>query len=186
VQRLALRVDMKCHFTYTRDGKNGHFGNAVLSKHDLQLVAEGPLPQRRDEARAVQLLKVVANNLEFHLINTHLSVRARERRAQVRALLGAEWLTRAGTDLPLVVCGDFNASPFSSVYRRLARSLVDVQGGAFAGRGTWPSRFPFWRIDHMFVTPSIAIRSCTVLKADAARTASDHLPLLAVLGFDQG
>lgn len=185
IERLALRVDMKCHFTFTRDGKNGHFGNAVLSKHDLQLIAEGPLPKRRDEGRAVQLLKVVANGLQFHLINTHLSVNARERRAQVRALLGAEWLTRAGTDIPLVICGDFNASPFSSVYRKLARSLVDVQGGAFAGRGTWPSRFPFWRIDHMFVTPSLAIRRCAVLNEDVARTASDHLPLLAVLGFDQ-
>jgi endonuclease/exonuclease/phosphatase family metal-dependent hydrolase len=185
VERLALRVDMKCHFTFTRDGKNGHFGNAVLSKHDLQLIAEGPLPRQRDEARAVQLLKVVASDFEFHLINTHLSIKARERRAQVRALLGAEWLARAGTDIPLVVCGDFNASPFSGVYRKLARSLVDVQGGVFSSRGTWPSRFPFWRIDHMFVTPSIAIRSCTVLTAEAARTASDHLPLMAVLGFDE-
>src|SRR3954451_16293496 len=67
IERLALRVDMKCHFTITRDGKNGHFGNAVLSKHDLQLIAEGPLPKRRDEGRAVQLLKVVANGLQFHL-----------------------------------------------------------------------------------------------------------------------
>lgn len=186
VERLALRVGMTCHFTFTRDGKNGHFGNAVLSKHDLHLVAEGPLPRRRDEARAVQLLKVVAKDLQFHLINTHLSISGRERRLQVQALLGAEWSTKAGTDLPLVICGDFNASPFSSVYRRLSKSLVDVQGGLFASRGTWPSRFPFWRIDHMFVTPSIAVQSCVVLDREGARTASDHLPLMAELVFHGG
>jgi len=184
VERLALRVGMKCHFTYTRDGKNGHFGNAVLSKHDLHLVAEGPLPRRRDEARAVQLLKVAADDVSFHLINTHLSVIGRERKLQVQALLGAEWSTKAGAELPLVVCGDFNASPFSSVYRKLSRSMHDVQGGVFASRGTWPSRFPFWRIDHMFVTPSIAVRSFRVLDREGARTASDHLPLLAELVFD--
>jgi endonuclease/exonuclease/phosphatase family metal-dependent hydrolase len=184
VERLARRVGMTCHFTYTRDGKNGHFGNAVLSKHDLHLVAEGPLPRRRDEARAVQLLKVVAADLQFHLINTHLSISGRERRLQVQALLGAEWATKAGTDLPLVVCGDFNASPFSRVYRELSKSLVDAQGGIFASRGTWPSRFPFWRIDHLFVTPSISVRNCVVFDRDGARTASDHLPLLAELLFD--
>lgn len=35
VERLAARVGMQCHFTVTRAGKNGHFGNAVLSKHEL-------------------------------------------------------------------------------------------------------------------------------------------------------
>ncbi len=186
VERLAARVGMRCHFTFTRDGKNGHFGNAVLSKHELQLVAEGALPRRRDEARAAQLLRVVSDELQFHLINTHLSVSLRERGAQVRALIGAEWLSKAGAEIPLVVCGDLNASPFSGVYRKLCRTLTDVQGGAFSGRGTWPSRFPFWRIDHMFVTPSISVRSCTVFDAGGARVASDHLPLLAVLGFNEG
>ncbi|HEX2872165.1 MAG TPA: endonuclease/exonuclease/phosphatase family protein [Polyangiaceae bacterium] len=184
IERLARRLGMSVHFTFTRDGKNGHFGNAVLSKHDLQLVAEGPLPRRRDEARAVQLLQVAAGNLQFHLINTHLSVSGRERKLQVQALLGAEWVAKAGTDLPLVICGDFNASPFSGVYRKLTQSLLDVQGGLFASRGTWPSRFPFWRIDHMFVSPSIAVQRCVVLDRRAARTASDHLPLLAELVFD--
>ena len=185
VERLARRVAMSVHFTYTRDGKNGHFGNAVLSKHDLQLVAEGPLPRRRDEGRAVQLLQVSAGQLRFHLINTHLSVSGRERKLQVQALLGAEWMAKAGTDLPLVLCGDFNASPFSGVYRKLSQSLVDVQGGIFDSRGTWPSRFPFWRIDHMFVTPSISVQRCVVLDRGGARTASDHLPLLAELLFSE-
>lgn len=183
VERLAARVGMSCHFTFARHGKNGHFGNAVLSRHHLQLVVEGPLPNRRDETRAAQLLRVTADDLQFHLINTHLSVRARERKAQVQALVGAEWLARAGSQLPLVVCGDFNALPFSSVFRKLSGALMDVQRGQNRRGGTWPSRFPFLRIDHMFVSPSVSVLSCAVLRLPMARFASDHLPLLAVLAF---
>lgn len=183
IQWLATRLGMRCHFTFTRDGKNGHFGNAVLTKHDLQLVAEGTLPHRHDEARAAQLLKVVASDFDLHLINTHLSIRAGERRAQIHALLGAEWLQKAGTQIPLVVCGDFNALPFSAVYRALGRSLVDVQCSNGRRRGTWPSRLPFLRIDHMFVAPTVSVLSCAVMDGDVTKNASDHLPLFAVLAF---
>jgi endonuclease/exonuclease/phosphatase family metal-dependent hydrolase len=185
VERLAARVGMRCHFTFARHGKNGHFGNAVLSKHELQLVVEGPLPNRRDESRAAQLLRVIADDRQFHLINTHLSVQARERRTQVQALTGAEWLLRAGSQIPLVVCGDFNALPFSSVFRQLSRALRDVQRDQSPRQATWPSRFPFLRIDHMFVSPSVSVLSCAVLAVPMARLASDHLPLLAVLEFSE-
>jgi endonuclease/exonuclease/phosphatase family metal-dependent hydrolase len=181
VEKLARRLGMRCHFTRTRDGKGGSFGNAVLSTHALELVAEGTLPQRRDEARAVQWVKIVSPNFQLHLMNTHLSVRLAERRAQVQALLGAEWVVQAGSDVPLIVCGDLNASPYSSVYRRLSRDLVDAQCGSSRRRGTWPSRLPFWCIDHIFVSPSLRVHSCGVLRHGLARAASDHLPVLAEL-----
>ncbi len=181
VERLAQRLKMRCHFTFTRDGKGGHFGNAVLTPHDLQLVAEGFLPRRRDEARAVQWLKVVAPHFQLQLMNTHLSVQVRERSAQIRALLGAEWLVRAQDELPLVVCGDFNSSPLSGVYRKLRRHLQDVQCGSPHRLSTWPSRLPFWRIDHMFVSRGISVRGAEVIRTSLARRASDHLPLVAEL-----
>ena len=179
VQRLAERLGMRCHFTFTRDGKRGHFGNAVLTPYDLELVAEGFLPRRRDEARAVQWLKVLGPHFQLQLMNTHLSVQMWERRAQVDALLGVEWLVRAQADLPLVVCGDFNASPFSRVHRRLSRDLVDVQCGSLRRLATWPARLPFLRIDHMFVNRALLVRSAGVVEVGFSRVASDHLPLLA-------
>jgi endonuclease/exonuclease/phosphatase family metal-dependent hydrolase len=186
IEQLAKRLGMGCHFTFTREGKRGRFGNAVLTAHPFRLVAEGMLPRRRDEARAVQWLTVVAPGFEIQLMNTHLSVRLRERRAQIQALLGAEWAVQALQGLPLVICGDLNASPFSGVYRQLRRDLRDVQRGQPRTRATWPSRLPFWRIDHMFVSPQIAVRDVTVLNGGLSRTASDHLPLLAELALSQG
>lgn len=178
---LARRLQMRFHFTHTRDGKRGHFGNAVLTPYDLTLVAEGMLPRRRDEARAVQWLKVVSPHFQLQLMNTHLSVKLRERRAQVEALLGAEWLVRAAREQALVVCGDFNSSPLSRVYRRLSRDLQDVQSRSARRLATWPARMPFWRIDHLFVSRGIAVQTARVVDDGLARTASDHLPLLAEL-----
>ena len=183
---LAQRLAMRCHFTLTRPGRGGgHFGNAVLSRHDFELVAEGSLPHRGGEPRAVQWLRVRTAAREFHLMNTHLGIHFWERYFQVRALLGAEWLIRAGTDLPLVVCGDFNATTLSPVYRALARDLRDVRAGERRlRRGTWPSSRPLLAIDHMFVSPEFRVRSCSVVRDAVTRRASDHLPLLAVLEWD--
>jgi endonuclease/exonuclease/phosphatase family metal-dependent hydrolase len=183
VEKLAKRLGMRCHFTRTRDAKGGSFGNAVLSSHAFELVAEGTLPRRRDEARAVQWLKIVSPAFQLHLMNTHLSVRLSERRAQVQALLGVEWVVQAGTELPLIVCGDLNASPYSSVYRRLRRNLVDARCGSSRRGGTWPSRLPFWCLDHIFVSPSLRVQSSEVLSAGLARSASDHLPVVAELAL---
>lgn len=183
IERLAARLGMGCHFTVTREGQRGRFGNAVLTAHPFQLVAEGLLPSRRDEARAVQWLKVVGPTFQVQLMNTHLSVSLRERRAQIRALLGAEWMVQALQGLPLVICGDLNASPWSGVYRQLSRDLRDVQLGRAQHRATWPSWLPFWRIDHMFVSPDIAVLDARVIRDGFSRTASDHLPLLAELSI---
>jgi endonuclease/exonuclease/phosphatase family metal-dependent hydrolase len=181
IERVAERLGMRCHFTFAREGKNGHFGNAVLSPYALRLIAEGPLPRHRDEGRAVQWLEVAAETFKVQLINTHLSIRRNERRRQVSALLGAEWMAKAEKQVPLVVCGDLNASPLSGVYRTLGRELVDVQRGRPGRRATWPSRMPFWRIDHMFVGPGIEVSACAVVDDRLARSASDHLPLVADL-----
>jgi endonuclease/exonuclease/phosphatase family metal-dependent hydrolase len=91
---------------------------------------------------------------------------------------------RAGTALPVVVCGDFNATPVSPVYRALARGLRDVRVGVRRKVGTWPSARPLLRIDHMFVSPEIRVLSCEVLQTAESRVASDHLPLVA--GLDWG
>lgn len=182
IERLAQRLGMHSHFTFTREGKNGRFGNAVLTHHEFQLVAEGMLPRRSGEARAVQWLDVSTPGYRLQLMNTHLSLNWWERRSQVRALLGAEWMVRAMQGLPLVICGDFNASPLSSIYRRLRRDLRDVQCGS-PRRATWPAWLPFWRIDHMFVSPDIAVRGCQVPAEGFSTRASDHLPLIAELSL---
>lgn len=183
---LARRLNMQAHFTCAMTWGGGQYGNAVLSQHPFQLHGEGCLPSTGGETRAVQWLRLSWAGRDVHFLNTHLSVRHRERVRQVEALLGAEWIARAEQDKPLILCGDFNASPLSPVYRQLAARLVDVQRAtARKERATWPSRLPFWRIDHVFTSRSIRVRGCEVLRDPVARRASDHLPLVVDLAVPE-
>lgn len=116
------------------------------------------------------------------MINTHLGLLARERRMQVEALLGPDWL--GSLDNPRVVlCGDFNAGPRSPVCRRLGARLRDAQM-ELTGRppaATWFGRWPLGRIDHIFVGEGLRVVDAMVLSTELDKTASDHLPLLADL-----
>ena len=179
---LAERLSMFVHFTAARRCDEGHYGNAILSRHPLSVMSEGNLARRSGEQRAVQWVKVSIGELEINVMNTHLSVQFRERLLQIQQLLGAEWIAKSEGHLPLVVCGDLNSSRFSPVYRGLRRDLVDAQraNGARAV-ATWPSRRPLFRIDHLFTSRSIAVLRCEVPRDRLTMLASDHLPLLAEL-----
>jgi endonuclease/exonuclease/phosphatase family metal-dependent hydrolase len=75
-----------------------------------------------------------------------------------------------------------NSSQFSPVYRRLRRDLLDVQRTqGTRAQPTWPSRWPLFRIDHVFASPSLSVSHCEVRRDALSRLASDHLPVLAEL-----
>ncbi len=78
-------------------------------------------------------------------------------------------------------CGDFNATPDASVYRLLCDRLLDAQRvlKAHRPRATWMGRYPFHRIDHVFVSSGIDILGLRVPQTGLDTIASDHLPLIA-------
>jgi endonuclease/exonuclease/phosphatase family metal-dependent hydrolase len=84
---------------------------------------------------------------------------------------------------PRVLCGDLNAVPNATTYRRIARRLLDAQRLAPAHRpkATFPSALPFLRLDHVFVSDDIGVRRVLVPHDKRARRASDHLPLIVDL-----
>ena len=63
------------------------------------------------------------------------------------------------------------------------RSGMQVAGGRPAG--TFPSRLPLLRIDHIFVDEEIGVRRSFVHDSPLARRASDHLPLCADIEIEE-
>jgi endonuclease/exonuclease/phosphatase family metal-dependent hydrolase len=176
---LAQRLGMRSHFTCARFAGAGQYGNAILSRYSLALYSEGCLPGRGGERRAVQWVRIELGNVEVDVLNTHLSTQYRERVLQVKALVGSDWVARAEQDAFLIICGDFNSMPFSPICRMLTRTLVDAQRAAGGDiHSTWPSSVPLMRIDHVFTSRSLAVRSAHVPRTALARLASDHLPLI--------
>lgn len=98
------------------------------------------------------------------------------------ALVQKELETVRSKDVPTVLCGDFNMTPGSRRYGRLASRAKDVF--LTAGRGTgWtsPASFPIRRIDYVWAFPGLEPLDCTVLNGPA----SDHSAVLAVLKVDR-
>ncbi len=135
------------------------------------------LPKRGiKEKRGAIWLKLDIDGSEIEVFNTHLGLNRHERLAQAIALTGPEWLKHPECKGPVIFCGDLNATRWSGVYRIFRDVLADVHSGS-----TWPSMFPFMRLDYIFITPDIEVKVNMVVKNNITREASDHLPALATL-----
>lgn len=166
------------------------YGLAVLSRFKCLDVRYGWLPmlyprlklklQKRGCIRTT--LQTPAGDVFF--FNTHLSLYRLERRKQILAMLGNDWLAALPPDAAIICCGDFNAGPFSPVYRRLSRLLSDVQRSLknpASPKATFSTRHPLLRIDHMFVSHNFKVLDVQIPRTVDTRLASDHLPILADL-----
>ena len=181
-QLIATHLRMDSHFHPALHLEDEQYGDAILTPLPTRLVRAAPLPSI-GEPRGAIWVAVDIGGVELQVINTHLGLRRRERIAQVATLLGPGWLGNAECrDMPTVLLGDFNAVPSSVPYRNLARHGRDVQvHAAPRPRATFPSRFPVLRLDHIFVGDGIVATHAEVRSDMLARTASDHLPLVATL-----
>ena len=186
---IARYLEMAFHFHPALHIEEERYGDAILTHLPQRLVKAGPLPGLASrpllEPRGALWVAIELHGREIQVINTHLGLHPRERMAQVAALLGNDWLAHEQCREPVILCGDFNALPSSSVCRRLAGPLKDVHTEAQHHRpkGTFSGRFPTVRIDHVFISPGLEVSGIEVHGSELARVASDHLPLLAELSI---
>ncbi len=186
-EQIAELLEMILQFHPTLEVEEERYGDAVLSRLPMRLVKAGPLPALRHrpplEPRGALWVELETAAGPVQLVNTHLSLHPLERRLEVEALLGAEWLGSIDPGQPTVLCGDFNAMGWFPSCRRLRRRLHDAQvvKVGHRPRATWAGRMPIGRIDHVFVDPSIEVRHVEVPAHSLAKVASDHFPLLADL-----
>ena len=181
---IAERLGMTFHFNAALRVEEETYGDAILTTLPMRLVRTGPLPTlpnvRGLESRGALWVEVEVDGRPVQIINTHLGLVPAEQRAQVEALLGPDWLGHPCCVDPVILLGDFNATPRYQAYQRLGRRLRDgrraagVRGGAL----TFPSRLPMLRIDHIFVSDGIAISDVHAPDGEVVRKASDHLPLV--------
>lgn len=181
---IAQALGMQMHFHASLRVLEEKYGNAILTHRPSRLVKAGPLPRGTGrfapEPRGALWASINLGGTDVQIITTHLGLRRKERLAQVECLLGPQWLGHAACREPVILLGDFNASPRSRAYRHLAACLHDAQATLSVQRAkpTFPSRMPILRIDHAFVSRSIHVVRVESLRSPMARVASDHLPLM--------
>jgi endonuclease/exonuclease/phosphatase family metal-dependent hydrolase len=183
---LASHLGMQLLFCRTFRRGVGFYGHALLSRHalELQKVTTFASPHENAEPRgAIWARATLATGRTVDIISTHLGVHRDERGMQSRELAGKGWLESADLKRPHLLCGDLNAVPHATTYRRFASRLRDAQR-ALPGhrpRATFPSRLPVLRLDHVFVSDDLAVRAVHVPWNACSRRASDHLPLIVDL-----
>jgi endonuclease/exonuclease/phosphatase family metal-dependent hydrolase len=143
-------------------------------------------PKLHQRAVCGVLLEIAGDR--WAVMSVHLSLSDDERWQHLQPL----WDAVRRWDAPLVVAGDINEKPEGRVWKALAGELQDAYAVAPDGPAETYSakRPPNKRIDGVFVDPSVRVVGCHAVHADgpeglAAETltaASDHLPVLAVLG----
>jgi endonuclease/exonuclease/phosphatase family metal-dependent hydrolase len=183
---IAQRLGMGFHFNAAVHVEEERYGDAILTALPVKLVKTGPLPcpprLKRLEPRGALWVEItVEDGRTVQIVNTHLGLVPLEQRAQAQHLLGGEWLGHPQCADPMILLGDFNATPRYAAYKMLTGKLRDARraAGVRGGALTFPSRFPMIRIDHMFISPSIEVRNMHAPDGALMKLASDHLPLVA-------
>jgi endonuclease/exonuclease/phosphatase family metal-dependent hydrolase len=181
---LAKLLGMKSHFHAAMHVEEEQYGDAILTALPERLVRAAALPGyprvRGLEPRGALWVAIdLGNGVELQVINTHLGLVPQEQQRQATTLLGEKWLLSEGFTAPAVLLGDFNATPYSQTYRMLHTVMRDAQAGRrVSPTSTFPSRFPFMRIDHVFLAGEIEVVNVTSPYDARSRVASDHLPLV--------
>jgi endonuclease/exonuclease/phosphatase family metal-dependent hydrolase len=190
---LQLRAVVKelqtvYHFPSNMYFEQDDFGNAILSVHPMQQIKAVAIPTlsgKPIEIRGAQWMKVTLEGKDINLVNTHFGLFSLERQRQAEALLGEEWLGGKNCLGPVLLLGDFNAFPSSTVFRTLSAKYKCAQENTegHKQRNTFPGRYPVSRIDHIFYSPEFEPIKVEVPRSHLARLASDHLPLIAEVKF---
>lgn len=181
-RRLAELLTMEFAFHPAIQVEVEEYGDAILSRHPMQLVRAGrlPRPSRLAEPRGALWVEVQAHGQSWQILNTHFGLARGERRQQAAAL--AEWARDACQRAPAIVCGDLNSRPGSRVHQLLGPGLREAQRVANGGqRKTFSTRFPWICLDYIYLTEDIEVLAAQVVDSPLVRLASDHFPLLAEL-----
>ena len=184
---IAEQLGWYSHFHPAMRRDDEHYGNAILSRYQLNFRRAVELPGRPPffcrENRAAIEVNIESKIGKVHIINTHLGLGWRERFVQAQLFTSSEWRAAIAGDIPLILLGDFNSLRGSRPYRTLNRHLHDVREliPATGPIRTFPTRFPVLAVDHIFVNRAVHPLSVTVHRTPLARIASDHFPLMVEL-----
>ena len=184
---IARELEMEFHFHPAIQIEEEMYGDALLSRYPMRLVRAGELPgpahRPRLQTRGALWVEIEVEDHKVQILNTHVGVRPVEQRPQVEALVGSQWLSHPDCRGPVILCGDFNATPRHKTCRRIMQMLNDAQDilDNHVPQRTWFGRLPVGRIDHIFVGKEIQVQSCLVPRTAQTRVASDHLPLIVDL-----
>ncbi|HUG46139.1 MAG TPA: endonuclease/exonuclease/phosphatase family protein [Sphingomicrobium sp.] len=154
----------------------GWHGNALLVKREVEILDCAALQLPAFEPRgAVMAELLLPGDRPLRVVGMHLDLSGLWRRRQMRAILDS--IAQRPLNMPTVLMGDTNE------WRVASGCLKDLPSDfRIAPTGaSFHSRHPLASLDRIIVGSGIRIDSAGVHRSEAARRASDHLPVWARL-----
>jgi len=153
----------------------GWHGNALLVKPHVQVMDVAALELPTLEPRGAVLAELLIGDRPLRVVGLHLDLSGLWRRRQLRTIV--QRISERPNRMPTVMMGDTNE------WRTAAGCLKELDG-EFHMAPTGPSfhsRRPVAALDKIIVDKSLRIEAAGVHHSEAARKASDHLPVWARL-----
>jgi endonuclease/exonuclease/phosphatase family metal-dependent hydrolase len=172
---LDEQTDWKPVAVGRRAASMGWHGNAILVRKSAEVVECDAIHLPALEPRGAVTADVRLAESTIRVVGMHLDLSGLWRRRQAAAILAH--LGHRANRCPTVLMGDLNE------WTAAAGCLRDF-GRDFRSAATGPSfhaRRPIGRLDRIMASTDLAIVDCGVHASPAARKASDHLPIWAVL-----
>ncbi|WP_394223765.1 endonuclease/exonuclease/phosphatase family protein [Alteromonas gracilis] len=153
---------------------DGWYGNAILTRFDVLDHDTLDVSQHGRQPRNVQIVELKTEKTPLTVVNTHKGLKKIERRSQFSLLHEHLSARLKEKHTPLLLAGDFNEWQFfSKAFKSLNELLSQQKVGP-----TFPSHFPVFSLDRVWVTDDINVKACRKLKNAKTRIYSDHLPVL--------
>lgn len=152
-----------------------HVGNALLTRRPVLEVRNHDYTWPDHEPRTALDVDLEVDGEAVRVIVTHLGLKPAERRFQVRKLL--DLLKHVPLHERVIVLGDINE------WLPLGRPLrwLNALFGRSPAERTFPSRWPLFALDRVWVRPRHALLAFGAHRSPLAVQASDHLPVKAII-----
>lgn len=153
----------------------GWHGNALLVKHDVEILDCGALHLPSIEPRGAVFADLKIGRTKLRVVGLHLDLSGLWRRRQSAAIL--HHLAAQDERLPTVMMGDTNEwSRNNGCLRDFGAHHVSAPTGP-----SYHSRMPVASLDRIFVSDELTVIEAGVHMTPKSRLASDHLPIWAKL-----
>lgn len=153
-------------------------GNVLMSRVIPKREERLDLTWKSREPRGAIRVLLEHHRRAFEITATHLGLAPAERRSQLRQLIEPS-TEPMDSDTIQILMGDLNEwFPWGRAGRFLRQHFGQVKTVK-----TFPARWPLFALDRVHVRNAEARPVKRVLTSQAARTASDHLPLMAELSL---
>jgi endonuclease/exonuclease/phosphatase family metal-dependent hydrolase len=153
----------------------GWHGNALLVRKDATVADHRRIEIPALEPRGAVRADVTFAGLTLRVVGMHLDLSGLWRRKQANAILNE--VDGCSERMPSVLMGDLNEwTPRSGCLRDFGRAHRFAETGP-----SFHARHPVGRLDRIMVSDGLKIVEAGVHGSAAARTASDHLPIWAIL-----